>query len=408
MKKFFILVILLFLSANYATAKTGISFIYINGSNNNNQNMKTWYEKGVAKLHPDLKHAFENNPDSKKLFLKDGEYYIEPTAKVFFWGDKSQEELIWVLENLMISKGISPWLAFRIRYFIVQCMHDAIWVQKDHNMRPILEELHQYVKDEYTAGKQTVIYGYSAGAFISYEYIFNRLPYIDLTEFFNRLGVSKSRKEFISQNPQKNTCIDALIQSGVSVLSINGHMVPVIDNEVFKKRYLSLNDYTDKICTPHGALRGIVNFASPLLLFYSDLADPNYDINFYNQVLYKYIIENDLFWLTVNFREDPLGFPNSRNLTNEEIKKSLGIEFTEGDGFIFDHSDVWSHRTTFNAHTAYWSAHKLLAKAIAQTYIDGYKFQYDKEYQTEILKKYKKRTATIEKNMQKVRTKVLN
>lgn len=69
---------------------------------------------------------------------------------------------------------------------------------------------------------------------------------------------------------------------------------------------------TEKVCSPKGAVRGVVNFASPLVLFYSDLADSDYELTYYNKLMLKYIMENGLFMLTVNFREDPLGFPTSK------------------------------------------------------------------------------------------------
>ncbi len=34
---------------------TNLTFLYINGSNNNDTKMKNWYIKGVNKLHPVMK-----------------------------------------------------------------------------------------------------------------------------------------------------------------------------------------------------------------------------------------------------------------------------------------------------------------------------------------------------------------
>lgn len=42
-----------------AFAVNDVSFIYINGSNNNDEKMKNWYEEGVRKLHPVLRKKFE-------------------------------------------------------------------------------------------------------------------------------------------------------------------------------------------------------------------------------------------------------------------------------------------------------------------------------------------------------------
>ena len=43
---------------NTAFASNNVSFIYINGSNNNDEKMKNWYEEGVRKLHPVLRKKF--------------------------------------------------------------------------------------------------------------------------------------------------------------------------------------------------------------------------------------------------------------------------------------------------------------------------------------------------------------
>ena len=46
----------------------------------------------------------------------------------------------------------------------------------------------------------------------------------------------------------------------------------------------------------------------------------------------KYIFEHGIFWLTVNFREDPLGFPTSRNMNHKEIAEKRMKESLAGAG----------------------------------------------------------------------------
>ena len=61
-------VLLIFLSLlvfNTAFASNSVSFIYINGSNNNDEKMKNWYEEGVRKLHPVLRKKFTENEEIK-------------------------------------------------------------------------------------------------------------------------------------------------------------------------------------------------------------------------------------------------------------------------------------------------------------------------------------------------------
>ena len=158
------------------------------------------------------------------------------------------------------------------------------------------------------------------------------------------------------------------------------------------EKFGKIDEMTKKACAPKGKVKGVVNFASPLVLFYSDLSDPDYEQTYYYKQLIKYIYENEIFMLTVNFREDPLGFPTNRNLTIEEIENALDIKINNPSGVIYDNSGVWSKRPFVLAHTSYWSARGTFANAVVKSFINGYKFQYDQKYQKKILKRNSKRS----------------
>ena len=98
----------------------------------------------------------------------------------------------------------------------------------------------------------------------------------------------------------------------------------------------------------------------------------------------------DLYFLTVNFREDPLGFPSGRNLTAKQYEQVLNVTLDNPTGVIYDNSSVWSKRSAFIAHTSYWSARNVFAKAVVKSFVDGTKFQYNEEYQQQVLNKEKK------------------
>lgn len=383
-----VLVALFALAALQSTcfAQTGVSFVYINGSNNNDAKMRNWFINGVTKMHPVMKKQFEKNKQMKILFLKKDQYIINSEPVIFFWGDKSQRDLSFVHQQLDVSKALSPTIAYKVREVLASFLHDAIWVQKKHNMLPILDELNAVVKTENEKGNQVVLYGYSAGSFITYEYLFNKLPYLSLEKLFNTIDVSDDLRQFVKDNPRKNTCISALAQGKIGIVSADGHLVFDRTEERLKENYLNMDSATNEVCSPEGALRGIVNFASPLVLFYSDLADPEYELTFYNKLMLKYIIEKDLFWLTVNYREDPLGFPSSKNLTIDEMSQYAKIDINDPKGFVYDNSGVWSKRAFMFAHTAYWSAGKSLPKGVVKAYVNGYKFQYDPKFQQKVLK----------------------
>ena len=89
---------------------TNLTFLYINGSNNNDKKMKDWYIKGVNKLHPVMKKKFEKNSAIKK-WTKENKLVIEETPQIFFWGYNSKTDLDFVKDRLNISKAISSTLA---------------------------------------------------------------------------------------------------------------------------------------------------------------------------------------------------------------------------------------------------------------------------------------------------------
>lgn len=385
MKKILLLFLTVLTLQTTVFAQTGISFIYINGSNSNDDKSYNWFVNGIEKLHPILKKQFEKNDRINELFLKNGEYQINNNPVIFFWGDKSQNNLLFVKKQLDISKALSPTMAYSVRELLASCLHDAIWVQKTHNMNKVLEELNTLVKSEYEKGNNIVLYGYSAGSFVTYEYLFNRMPYLNLDNLFENLNVNDNIKNYVKQHPKRNTCIAALQSGHIGVVSEDGKLLLDPEENLFKKSYDELDTATEQVCMPENSVKGIVNFASPLVLFYSDLADPDYELTYYNKLMLEYILEKGLFWLTVNYREDPLGFPTSQNLTNDEMSQIANIELTDPKGFVFDNSSIWSKRSFIFAHTSYWSTSKTLAKAIVKTYLYGYDFQYDPEFQQKVL-----------------------
>ena len=373
-------------------AQSNVSFVYINGSNNNDAKMRNWYVNGVEKLHPVMKKKFEKNKEIKKAFLNKTKYQINEKPVIFFWGDKSKRDLEFVQEQLDITKAFSPTIAYKVRSMLTAYLHDAIWVQKSHNMLPILDDLNETVKQEAEKGNKVVLYGYSAGTFITYEYMFNKLPYINPENLFNTINVSEEVRTFVKTHPVENTCISALSKANIGMVSDSGHLVlKNFDDNSIEQNYLNLQEATKTACAPKDTFKGVVNFASPLVLFYSDLADSDYELTYYNRLMLKYIIENGLFFITVNYREDPLGFPSSKNLTIAEMEKLADIKIENPTGFVYDNSNVWSKRSVLFAHTSYWSAKRTFANAVVKAFSNGYRLQYDEKFQQKVLNNNKKK-----------------
>ena len=136
MKKILLILILgvnigIIFGFNSAFAADNLSFIYINGSNNNDEKMKNWYENGVNKLHHVLRKKFIKNSAIKKYYKGlHSNVNVKEEPVIFFWGDKSKADLDFVKKQLDLSKAVSSSGAYFARSLITQYMHDAIWVQK--------------------------------------------------------------------------------------------------------------------------------------------------------------------------------------------------------------------------------------------------------------------------------------
>ena len=374
MKKIFLIIIFLFAFVQnvIAVEQKEIQFIYINGSNNNDVKMKTWFFEGVYKKKKKMYDSFLSSDFINKNLLKNGKYNISSAPEIFFWGDRSNAEIQKLNSELSFTKVFSPRLAQTVRTLLAHYLHDAIWVSHYRNMHPVIEDLHKQVMENYKNNKFVILFGYSAGAFVTYEYMFNKLADINVLEFLNYTKVSEELVNFAKSNPQKDTCIDALIDSGLVIYSADGKLIPNNNIQNFKDSYLKLDKYTCTSCIPDNVLKGIINFASPLVLFYSDISNPNYPLTYYNKLLYKYILENDIFWLTVNYADDPLGFPTTKNISYEDLKNIIDIKINPQNGFLYSKSDVKSRKTFIRSHTSYWATAKKFSKSVVEAYEEGF------------------------------------
>ncbi len=362
-----------------------ITFIYLNGSNDlsyeNRLEFKELFKKDVEKLHPKMIEGFENDELSQKLLLQNGKFKINPEPIVFYWGDKTLNEIKHIDSGLNSAKKYTPRIAQKVRSIFAHCLHDAIWVQKYQNMDPIIDELQKVVKTETDKGNKVVLLGYSAGSFITYQYFLHKFTSIVPSELVSK-GKNQEVIDVINSTPMQSTCLDALLDLNLVNLDVTGKFKPNSDIENFKEKYTQLDEKTNLACFKNHEVKGVINFASPLILFYSNISDASTSINFLSQLMVKNIVENDLFFITVNYRNDPLGFPNSENITMKKLKNSNSIlakYYKSGNGFIYNKSDIYVPRTFITAHMAYWSTPKRFVKGIINAYNDGYKNFYDKQ-----------------------------
>lgn len=380
MKKILSLIFALILSVQCGICAQNVSVIYINGSNNNDEKMKTWFFDGINKFHHVLKKYVEEDDYMQKYFLKNSSQIIKDTPNTVFWGDMSKTELSYLKEDLDIMDVLSPKFAQLVRRAFALIIHDAIWVSRVKNMYPIIQLLHKEVMSEYEKGNQSLLMGYSAGTFVTYQYFIYKLPYLNADNIISTINMDEETKEYLKQADFKPTCADALLNSNLVYFGLKDSIHFNTDKEYMKRTVSDLNSYTDNFCAPKDAIKGIINYACPISLFYSDPSDPNARFTKMYLSLFEYIFENDIFWLTVNWAEDPMGYPVSKNLNIIEMEQVMQTELNPVQGFVYDKSDTHSRKTFITAHTSYWSQAKKFSKAI----IEGYKearalFELDKD-----------------------------
>ena len=389
MKKFLCLLVLLLSMTGFNAVKAvenpvGVTFIYINGSNNlsynNRLKFKTAFEADVKKLHPQIKKRFEENDLIYSNFLRNGQFAINEKPITFYWGDKSLKVVEILDRDLNSAKKYSPRIAHQARALFAHCLHDAVWVQKNQNMTVVLNELHEVVKKETEEGNKVVLLGYSAGSFVTYQYYLNKATTISLPDVAKGRFDSEVEK-FVVNSPSIPTCFDALIEADLFKYNYEkGKYEPNRNIEVFKNNYKDLEKFTSTACFANGTVKGVVGFASPARLFYSDFIDSTTSINHVSQLMAKSIVENDVFYLTVNYSNDPFGFANSENFTLKNLQdnnQGIVINSKMGKGFIYNKSDNYVPRTFVTAHLAYWQTPKRFAKAIVKAYNEGLPHFYE-------------------------------
>ncbi len=363
----------------------GVTFIYINGSNNlaynNRLKFKTAFVEDVKKFHPQIKKRFEEDEMIKEIFLKNGEFVINPEPVTFYWGDRSLKVVETLDRDLKSASKYSPKIAHQARSIFAHCLHDAVWVQKPQNMSKVLDDLHVVVNAEVAKGNKVVLLGYSAGSFVTYQYYMNK------SDSIIPIDIAKGKynteiEDFIAQTPVQPTCFDALVDADLVRYDLEtGKYLPNKDINVFKKNYVNLDSYTRKACFKGGTVKGVVGFASPARLFYSDFLDDNRSINFLSTLMAKSVIENDVFYLTVNYSNDPFGFSNAENFTYQKLQQNIPGMMNRriNKGFIYNKSNNYVPRTFVTAHLAYWDTPKRFSKAIVKAFREGYPHFYGLE-----------------------------
>ena len=359
-----------------------VEFIYLHGSNCNTQKDFDAFKKQIGNLHKYVIKNFNKNDVVKENLLENGHLFIDESPEVFIWGDRSKFEIDMLSDLLDFSRLFSPKMAQLARSIFAHCLHDAIWVQNYYNMMPILEDLHKEVLKQQNEGDKVVLLGYSAGTFITLRYILGYSPVIEPSIFFKTHGVNltENDKQKIDKIKTNKTCLSAIMNMKSVYLKETSKDVRVgLDKNKFFDEYSKLNETTKLACYDDKAFKGIINFGSPLFLFDSSLTNPQTELGQYSTLVLANYVSKGHFWLSLNFREDPLGFSDDHKYHAEVVEDYLKQKLEEDDGFLYDNSTMRANRPFITAHYAYLTRYKLFAKNMAKSFSDAYKAFYGAE-----------------------------
>lgn len=353
-----------------------IDIIYIHGA----YETKEAFDKSVNNVHGAMVKQFSSDPLMYKKLLDNGNKKIGEEPVIFFWADKTTESLKVIDKALAYAKNFSSKIAQFGRETLSHTLHDAIWISKSSNSRELLNNLNNYVKTESEKGQEVILYGYSAGSLLTVQYMTNRLPILDLNELYNDNDTSYTGKylaNLVKTTKFEPTCLDALKESKLIFYTDSDEFVANPNTEYLKNTLPQLNSYTEKFCAPKNTVKGFVVFGAPLTTFDSGISKSGSAENTLSQLVMKHLVENDMFFLTVNYANDFIGMPLPGIPTLDSLKeKDLLSDIDPKGGFIYDDSKVKNHTLFFSAHLAYWSSGKKFAKSIVNAYNAGYKHFY--------------------------------
>lgn len=356
------------------TAKS-VNIIYIHGA----YETKDAFDKSVRNVHDDMVKQFESDPLMYKRLLNNGNKKIGDKEIVFFWADKTEQNIKIVDKALNYAKNFGSKISQFGRATLSHTLHDAIWVSNPANSKDILYNLNEEVKAQNKQGNEVILYGYSAGSLLTSMYLTHKLPMIELNDLKqDNSYMGRYFANIIKTKQLEPTCLDALKESKIIFYTDSDEFVTNPNVGYLKTTFPNLNLYTDKYCAPKGTVKGAILFGTPLTTFDSGALKSGTSSNTLTQLLSKYVVENDLFFITINYANDFIGMPMPNKPKFSQFEKSDILKDTKPNGgFIYDDSGIKAHSSVISAHLSYWANGKRFAKNIVQAYNDGYKFFYE-------------------------------
>ena len=380
-----LLIIIFTSSAGYAREKhefpiaenaKPISIIYIHGANATEESFS-----GVVKaVHYHMVKQIQNDPLMYDRVLALGQKKINKEPIIFYWANKRENNLKSIEKALDYVKNVGSKIAQFGRKKLSHSLHDLIWISKPSNNTPLVNALNEKVKIEAKKGNEVILYGYSAGSLLVIEYLNRKMPIININKIRRTdedSYISKNFVDIVQKYEFQPTCIDALKTSKILFYTHNNEFVSNPDIAYLSKTIPQLDEYTKNYCAPQNTVKGFVLFGTPLTIFESSSQQQGSKSNVLSKLALRHIIENNIFFLVLNYENDFIGMPLSVKPQFKNLKKLKFMKnVKQNGGFIYDGSGEKCGVNVISAHNAYWSNGKRFAKSIVKIYNTGYLYFY--------------------------------
>ena len=216
------------------------------------------------------------------------------------------------------------------------------------------------------------------GLYVHIPFCKSKCSYCDFCSFANKENKIDEYLAALKKVNPKPTCVDAIIDANIAVMGANGNLIPVSNKTTLRNNFKKLNAQTELSCAPDNSISGIINFGSPIVIFYSDIGDMGSQSFYFSARLYRHIIENHEFALTVNYKTDPLGVPTENVKISDAKQSDIFDNLTQNGGFVYDTS-VKGGIMFASSHLKYWDQTNHFTKAVAKSYEQAYKYFYEIE-----------------------------
>lgn len=376
---FFLAVFCLLSQTIVFAGETPIDVIYIHGANQERTGGSEGFKESISKMNKDLIKNFNKSKFIKNSLLKNA--YINETPQMLYWSDRLKVNKNYIEDSLIKAKKTSNLIHQYVRILISEQVHDAVWLQKHKNMIPIIKELHNKVMANYKKGEKTILVGFSAGSFITIDYMLAKSRILNIQELLTqskgKWGITDKDIALAKKYVKENACMASAINSNFLYIN-DSENIYINSNQTQRAEAIKKIQQESKTsCVPDDAILGVINFGSPFVVFYSEMADENTIQHYVARKTIQKLVENNKFYLTVNYSQDPIAMPLP-DYTFEDLTQSKYFQnIKNGNGFMYD-TIVRGGSYSLNPHFNYWSTTNKYTKAIAKSYEKGYKYFYNK------------------------------